>query len=593
MSGAVLGLDDDRVSAGGTIGWLRPLLIGAGLASACTETETEAEPPAPADAVVEPADGVEDAEIVAVDPEAVPEAGTRLLDPGKGEPLELRYAPADGATKRLVVTVRVNTRQGEKRAPLSPRARFELDTTTTRTADGTITRSFEIVKASVVPERRVADEAEGTLAAAIEVLAGRTGKVQIDALGEVKGYAFEAPESFEPRRVTVGAGQKTAMRRHLVPLPEQAVGRRGSWEVTRRADLHGLELWEVGTYTFEQHDGEQIAVSGALKYPNAEVAGQPVGFARLTVTSFEGKGSWTVRFDRSTAEPVESHATFEATFAGATADGQEAPGRFGVDVTVEEDYLAMADPRVRLEGIFAQGGLIVGSVPPNTKVWLDKKRIKVSEAGDFLLGFHVDAPRRALFSFALPGEAPERHVVHIEPRSFEPEAIDGLPDELVNLESGTRKELRKSNKQIEKVRSKVTDATYFAKGFSWPVRGRVTSTYGRQRILNGENKGIHWGIDIAAPKGTKVKAPAGGVVVFAEEDVPLSGNLLIIDHGHGLTSSFLHLKRFRVKVGDEVEKGQLIAEVGSTGRSTGPHLDWRMNLGDTRIDPELLLIGKR
>jgi murein DD-endopeptidase MepM/ murein hydrolase activator NlpD len=206
-----------------------------------------------------------------------------------------------------------------------------------------------------------------------------------------------------------------------------------------------------------------------------------------------------------------------------------------------------------------------------------------------LFGFGRDADRRALLSFAFPGLPPQRHVIHVKPREFEPEAIDGLPEDMVKLDPETRKALALSNKRVEKVRHKVTNTQDFSDGFRWPLKGRVTSTYGRERILNGEDKGIHWGIDIAAPVGRKVRAPAAGVVVFAEENVPLSGNLLIVDHGHGLTSSFLHLNRFRVEVGTEVRRGQVIADVGNTGRTTGPHLDWRMNLEDLRVDPQLLL----
>jgi len=120
----------------------------------------------------------------------------------------------------------------------------------------------------------------------------------------------------------------------------------------------------------------------------------------------------------------------------------------------------------------------------------------------------------------------------------------------------------------------------------------VTSTYGRNRILNGVDKGPHWGVDLAAGVGTKVKAPAAGIVVYAEKDLPLSGHTMILDHGHGLTSTFLHLQTFKVEVGTEVKAGQLIATSGNSGRSTGPHLDWRMNLGTRRVDPETI-VGKK
>jgi murein DD-endopeptidase MepM/ murein hydrolase activator NlpD len=142
------------------------------------------------------------------------------------------------------------------------------------------------------------------------------------------------------------------------------------------------------------------------------------------------------------------------------------------------------------------------------------------------------------------------------------------------------------------VRKRASEVAYYRDGFRWPVKGKITSTYGRKRVLNDEDHDYHWGVDVAVPVGKKIKAPAAGVVVLAEMDVPLSGNLLILDHGHGLTSSFLHLQKFKVKEGDVVKAGQVIATSGNSGRSTGPHLDWRMNLFDTRIDPQTVVGAK-
>ena len=231
----------------------------------------------------------------------------------------------------------------------------------------------------------------------------------------------------------------------------------------------------------------------------------------------------------------------------------------------------------------------MGKVPPGTKVWFNKGKRPVSDEGDFVIGFGRDAPPRALLAFSFDDGPPIRHILHVGDRTFEPEAIDGLPDEFVNPDKETKRALAKSRKRIEKVRGKSSTVAFYRDGFVWPAKGKITSTYGRKRILNGEEKSYHWGVDIAGRVGSPVKAPAAGVIVFAEEDVPLSGNLVIVDHGHGVTSSFLHLQKIKVKVGDEVKQGQTIATLGNTGRSTGPHLDWRMNLRDTRIDPQLLV----
>jgi murein DD-endopeptidase MepM/ murein hydrolase activator NlpD len=125
-------------------------------------------------------------------------------------------------------------------------------------------------------------------------------------------------------------------------------------------------------------------------------------------------------------------------------------------------------------------------------------------------------------------------------------------------------------------------------GFIWPVTGKITSHYGVSRVLNGTDGGIHWGVDIAVKTGTPVKAPACGTVVFTDADIPLSGGTLILDHGQGLTSTFIHLSGFKKKVGDKVKQGEVLAASGATGRTTGPHLDWRMNYFEVRVDPELL-----
>ena len=123
----------------------------------------------------------------------------------------------------------------------------------------------------------------------------------------------------------------------------------------------------------------------------------------------------------------------------------------------------------------------------------------------------------------------------------------------------------------------------------WPAKGRISGVYGSQRILNGEPRRPHYGVDVAAPVGTLVHAPADGLVTLANEDMFFSGGTLILDHGHALSSSFLHLSAILVKEGQRVRQGDPIAKIGATGRATGPHLDWRMNLGRDRLDPQLLV----
>ena len=149
--------------------------------------------------------------------------------------------------------------------------------------------------------------------------------------------------------------------------------------------------------------------------------------------------------------------------------------------------------------------------------------------------------------------------------------------------------IARDSKAVKQARAKITDHEWFVGGFIRPLEGPITGVYGSQRIYNGIPKQPHYGIDYAAPEGAKVRAPAGGVVTLVHDNMYFSGGTLIIDHGHGLSSTFLHLSKILVKPGSYVRRGMDLAEVGATGRATGPHLDWRMNWRDVRIDPQLVL----
>lgn len=559
------------------------------LAPGCNRAPESSEQEDPGDA---PAVAATPADLPAAQPEAPaePVEGTVLVDGGAKTQRSLRYSPSVGSSRRWVVTVRVNTRRGAAPAPLSPRARFEIESTVD-SAGETAGRRFEIVGASILPEDDVAPEAVAAAQARVAAYVGHSGRLSLAPDGRVTNYSIDLDASADPEGAIVLAGLRTALEHHLVPLPTEDVGEGAAWEVTARTQVQGVELWEVQRVGLRKREGDELELRADVSFPTGELSGSPVGHDAIAVETWEGKGEVEARIDMADAVPIETHVSLEGAFTGKDAAGAAVEGKLGVDVTVDEDYLSLKDHRVELRGKLIQGGLVRGKVEPGTKVWLDKRRVRVSAEGDFLLAFDRDERHRALLSFAFGKQPPERHVIHIAQRTFEPERIDGLPESMVKLDGKTRTELVRANKRIEKIRGKVSDGTDFVDDFSWPLKGRVTSTYGRPRILNGEDHGIHWGVDLAVPVGKKVKAPAGGVVVFAEDDVPLSGTLVILDHGHGLTSSFLHLKKIKVAVGDRVKKGQVIALSGNSGRSTGPHLDWRMNVGPVRIDPQLL-VGK-
>jgi murein DD-endopeptidase MepM/ murein hydrolase activator NlpD len=250
------------------------------------------------------------------------------------------------------------------------------------------------------------------------------------------------------------------------------------------------------------------------------------------------------------------------------------------------------DDRLELTGKVTQGALLVARIKGGGRVRAVKfpgHRVDVPPDGVFPIVFGRNAPKREEMKLTLEDGTEIVHVFDTEPRTYEKDVIDGLPDAEVRVEGKDKKAQEAVDARIEAARMKKTEGQCWAEGFAWPAKGKVTSRYGQPRTLNGLDGGLHWGVDVAIPNGTPVAAPACGTIVFAELDVPMSGGTLVIDHGHGVTSSFLHLSAFTKKVGDVVKQGDIVAKSGSTGRATGPHLDWRMSYFEVRIDPELLV----
>ena len=244
----------------------------------------------------------------------------------------------------------------------------------------------------------------------------------------------------------------------------------------------------------------------------------------------------------------------------------------------------------RLSGQAVQGGMMVGSTSPGSQVFQDGQALRVSAQGDFLLGFTRDAPADSALSIRLPSGKVIKRSLKVATREYQIQRIDGLPKAKVTpRKPEDLARIRRDIAEAKKARARDDDRQDFLAGFEWPVQGPISGVYGSQRILNGEPRRPHYGVDIAVPVGTAVRAPAPGIVTLAVPDMFFSGGTLIIDHGHRLSSSFLHLSKLNVDVGDRVEQGDLVAEVGATGRVTGAHLDWRMNLRDRRIDPQLLV----
>lgn len=250
---------------------------------------------------------------------------------------------------------------------------------------------------------------------------------------------------------------------------------------------------------------------------------------------------------------------------------------------------APSEPTVQIGESLLQGGLLIGQTEPGNTVEFDGKSVRVSQRGHFLVAAGRDRPNDILIKAHSPAGSTTTVTVSVKARSYDIQRIDGLPTNQVTPPPETLERIRKDAQQASQARLLDDPRTDFLGGFIWPTQGPISGVYGSQRVLNGQPRRPHFGVDVAAPTGTPVVAPAAGVVTLAHEDMYFSGGTLILDHGHGLSSTFLHLSKLEVKEGDRIEQGQLIARVGATGRVTGAHLDWRMNLFKVRVDPQLLV----
>jgi murein DD-endopeptidase MepM/ murein hydrolase activator NlpD len=250
--------------------------------------------------------------------------------------------------------------------------------------------------------------------------------------------------------------------------------------------------------------------------------------------------------------------------------------------------VARADDGLEFQGIWRQGGMVIGRVAPTARVTFDRKSVPVAPDGHFVVGLGRDAPAIATLIVTDP-MGPRHYRFDVERRSYAVQRVDGVPESTVTPPPEVMDRIRREQELVDRARAVNSPRRDFLAGFSRPLDGPITGVYGSLRVYNGVPRNPHFGLDIAAPTGTLVRAPAPGIVRLAQADLYFSGGTLIVDHGQGLTSSFIHLSAILVKEGDELARGDPIARVGSTGRATGPHLDWRMNWFDVRLDPALVL----
>jgi len=243
---------------------------------------------------------------------------------------------------------------------------------------------------------------------------------------------------------------------------------------------------------------------------------------------------------------------------------------------------------IEFKGKFLQGHYIIGITDPSAKIIIDKKKVKVSNNGYFVFGIDRDRKFDLTVTKIIDGKK-EKIIKKVLKRKYNIQRIDGLEESKVTPPESVYKRIKEENNRIGEARAINSDLLFFKDQFIMPVEGIISGVYGSQRILNGKPKWPHYGIDIAAKQGTMIKSSGSGVVTMAEDDLYYTGGTIIMDHGHGISTIYSHLETVLVSVGDIINQGDIIGTVGSTGRSTGPHLDFRINWFQTRLDPMSVL----
>ncbi|HHW4678015.1 MAG TPA: M23 family metallopeptidase [Xylella sp.] len=251
---------------------------------------------------------------------------------------------------------------------------------------------------------------------------------------------------------------------------------------------------------------------------------------------------------------------------------------------------SMEDSHIRFPTRVSQGALVIGTVPPGSQVEYAKRMLGVNEKGQVVFGVGRNEIGPLILRVQSPHETAKHIRITVTTRTWPVEVVNGVPPKTINPPPAIAARIKREQAQITDARQRNDARSDFAQPFIWPVQGRISGRFGSARIYNGQPAGNgHSGMDIAASTGTPVKAPAAGVITFAAPDLYLTGGTVLLDHGYGVSSNFLHLSRIDVKVGDQVHQGQVIGAVGATGRATASHLHWGMNWFDVRVDPLLVL----
>jgi len=240
---------------------------------------------------------------------------------------------------------------------------------------------------------------------------------------------------------------------------------------------------------------------------------------------------------------------------------------------------------VTFNGKFIQGSFILGKADPGSEVFIDKKKVRVTSEGFFAFGLSRDRKNDIVITVNK-----KKIVKKVLKRKYNIQKIDGLEKKKVTPPKEVYERIKRENKWIGEARAINSNLVFFKNKFAIPVENAIiTGVYGSQRILNGKPKWPHYGLDFAVEEGTKIKAMLDGIVTMAEPDLFYTGGTLIFDHGHGISTLYMHMEKILVKKGQKIKQGDIIGTVGSTGRATGAHLDVRLNWFNVRLDPATAL----
>ena len=244
---------------------------------------------------------------------------------------------------------------------------------------------------------------------------------------------------------------------------------------------------------------------------------------------------------------------------------------------------------LELKGDFFQGNLIIGKSVPNSKIFVDGKKIKLSSSGFFAFGLSKNRKNDVTIE-VIKDEITKKIVKKVYKKKYLTQKINGLPKKQVTPPKEVYERIKNDNKLIGEARSTDSDLIFFVDKFEVPLTNSIiTGVYGSQRILNGIPKSPHYGLDFAAKEGTEIKAMLDGIVTLSEKNLYYTGGTVIFDHGHGVSTLYMHLKDIYVNKDQRIKKGDVIGTVGKTGRSTGAHLDIRLNWFNVKLDPASVL----